>query len=82
MLYAVYSYYTVSTSMTRQELIRDALIIAKQQGVDVFNCLNLQDNQTFLDDLRFGRGDGNLHYYLFNWSCETMEPSDIGLILL
>jgi glycylpeptide N-tetradecanoyltransferase len=82
MLYAVYSYYTVATSMSREELIRNALIVARDQEADVFNCLNLQDNQEFIENLRFGRGDGNLHYYLFNWQCPTMSPEDIGLILL
>lgn len=32
------------------------------------------DNKTFLDDLKFGIGDGNLHYYLFNWKCPDLKP--------
>jgi glycylpeptide N-tetradecanoyltransferase len=33
----------------------------------VFNALTLQDNPFFLEQLKFGAGDGQLHYYLFNY---------------
>lgn len=50
-----------------KELVSDAVILAKQLGVDVFNALTSQDNPLFLEDLKFGLGDGFLNYYLFNW---------------
>ncbi|KAI0082809.1 N-myristoyl transferase [Panus rudis PR-1116 ss-1] len=50
-----------------EELIADALIIADQSHFDVFNALTLMDNCLFLQDLKFGGGDGLLNYYLFNW---------------
>jgi len=40
------------------------------------------DNQKFLKDLKFGVGDGNLQYYLYNWKCDDMNPPNIGLVLL
>ncbi|KAI9725937.1 MAG: glycylpeptide N-tetradecanoyltransferase [Chrysothrix sp. TS-e1954] len=49
------------------ELINDALILAKQENFDVFNALTLLDNPLFLQDQRFGPGDGKLHYYLYNY---------------
>jgi glycylpeptide N-tetradecanoyltransferase len=33
----------------------------------VFNALTLLDNPLFLEDQRFGAGDGSLHYYLYNY---------------
>jgi glycylpeptide N-tetradecanoyltransferase len=39
----------------------------RQAKFDVFNALTLLDNPLFLDDLKFGAGDGQLHYYLYNW---------------
>lgn len=48
-------------------LINDALILAKGLGFHVFNALSLLDNSLFLNDQKFGAGDGSLHYYLFNW---------------
>ncbi len=55
------------------DLIGDALIIAKSLGVDVFNALSSQDNNLFLQDLKFGEGDGLLNYYLFNYRAKPIS---------
>jgi len=81
-LYSAYLYYNVATSMTLSELMRDALILVNATGIDVLNALNLMENETFLDELKFGKGDGNLQYYVYNWSGPSMKPADIGLVLL
>lgn len=39
-------------------LIGDALVIANQAKFDVCNALTLQDNNLFLEDQKFGAGDG------------------------
>jgi len=44
-----------------------ALIVAKKNDFDVFNALDIMDNSSFLKELNFSPGDGNLHYYLYNW---------------
>ncbi|KAE9366680.1 N-myristoyl transferase [Stipitochalara longipes BDJ] len=49
------------------ELVNDALILAKKYKFDVFNALTLMDNNLFLEQQKFGPGDGQLHYYLFNY---------------
>ena len=81
-LYAAYSYYNVATSIAFEELMRDALILANQTGSDVFNALNLMENEKILNELKFGKGDGNLQYYVYNWSCPSMKPADVGIVLL
>ncbi|KAF7294860.1 Glycylpeptide N-tetradecanoyltransferase [Mycena indigotica] len=50
-----------------QTLIGDALVIANQAKLDVFNALTLMDNVSFLQDHKFGVGDGFLNFYLYNW---------------
>jgi len=55
------------------DLINDALIISKSLGVDVFNALSSQDNNLFLQDLKFGEGDGLLNYYLFNYRAKQIS---------
>jgi len=82
MLKAAYSFYNVSTKTSWLDLINDALIIAKKNNFDVFNALDLMNNTEFLEKLKFGIGDGNLHYYLYNWKCMEMIPSRVGLVLL
>lgn len=48
-------------------LVSDALILAKRFRFDVFNALTLMDNNLFLEAQKFGKGDGQLHYYLYNY---------------
>jgi glycylpeptide N-tetradecanoyltransferase len=81
-LNAIYSYYNVATSIELPELMRDCLIAARDDGCDVFNCLDLMENELFLKPLKFGIGDGKLQYYLYNWMCPEMSPGDVGIVLL
>jgi glycylpeptide N-tetradecanoyltransferase len=81
-LRAAYSWYNVATTVPLVQLINDVLILAKSQDFDVFNCLAIHDNQKFLTDLKFGAGDGNLQFYLYNWLAPPMEPNQVGLVLL
>lgn len=76
-------------------LINDALILAKKFNFDVFNALTLMDNTLFLQEQKFGAGDGQLHYYLFNWrtphilggideknNLDEKNGSGIGVVML
>ncbi|KAG0373542.1 glycylpeptide N-tetradecanoyltransferase [Mortierella sp. AD032] len=63
-------------------LMQDALILARQNDFDVFNALNLMDNALFTEELRFGPGDGYLHFYLYNWRCREISSEKVGLVML
>ncbi|XP_028675458.2 glycylpeptide N-tetradecanoyltransferase 1 [Erpetoichthys calabaricus] len=80
-LKAAYSFYNVHTTTPLLDLMNDALILAKSKGFDVFNALDLMENKTFLEKLKFGIGDGNLQYYLYNWKCPSMSAEKVGLVL-
>lgn len=82
---AAYSFYNVSNLPTEDrwcQLMGDALIMAKQLDMDVFNALNVMENDRFLKPLKFGEGDGHLQYYLYNWKCPPVTPNNVGLVLL
>nr|KYP63635.1 Glycylpeptide N-tetradecanoyltransferase 1 [Cajanus cajan]KYP63636.1 Glycylpeptide N-tetradecanoyltransferase 1 [Cajanus cajan] len=82
-LKAAYSFYNVSTVTPLLQLMNDALIVAKQKDYDVFNALDVMQNETFLRELKFGPGDGKLHYYLYNYRIRhALKPSELGLVLL
>ncbi|XP_028326106.1 glycylpeptide N-tetradecanoyltransferase 2 [Gouania willdenowi] len=81
-LKAAYSFYNIHTQTSLLDLMNDALILAKMKGFDVFNALDLMGNKVFLEKLKFGIGDGNLQYYLYNWKCPPMDPDKVGLVLL
>jgi glycylpeptide N-tetradecanoyltransferase len=82
LLRAAYSYYNVANKHSLTELMREALVLAKQKGFDVFNALDIMQNEEFLKELKFGIGDGHLHYYLYNWRVPDLEPRDIGIVLV
>lgn len=77
-----------------QALVNDALIVARDVKFDVFNALTLLDNPAFLDDLKFGPGDGFLNFYLYNWVTGPIggglkqdgslasDRSEVGLVML
>ncbi|CDW71605.1 n-myristoyl transferase [Stylonychia lemnae] len=78
-----YSYYNVNTDNSLLELMRFAIVKAKEVGFDVFNALDIQDNHEFLTELKFSQGDGYLHYYLYNWHLsQDLGSSDVGIVLV
>ena len=77
-------------------LMHDAVVLAKNMNIDVFNALTSQDNALFLQDQKFGPGDGFLNFYLFNYNAfpitsglledtltyDTEKRSNIGVVML
>lgn len=78
---ATYAYYYANTSVPLKDLFEDAIVAAKNEGGDVFNALEVMNNATVFEDLKFVRGDGNLHYYFYNWRLNTIKPSEMAIIL-
>jgi glycylpeptide N-tetradecanoyltransferase len=60
----------------------------RQYKFDVVNGLTLMDNPLFLTEQQYGPGDGQLHYYLFNYraspipggldSNNNVDPKSMG----
>ncbi|KAI4199081.1 MAG: hypothetical protein LQ350_004836 [Teloschistes chrysophthalmus] len=53
-------------------LMNDALVLAKRYNFDVFNALTLLDNPLFLEQQKYGPGDGQLHYYIYNYRAHAL----------
>ena len=81
-LRVAYCYYNVANTVPMEELIKNALILAKRLDFDVFNALDILDNDGLLKNLKFGVGDGNLHYYFYNWRVPEFKPPQIGIVLV
>jgi len=81
-LRAAYSYYYFNNKTPLITLMTDALILAKRLDFDVFNALDILDNESVLKDLKFGIGDGHLQYYMYNWRCPSVKAHQVGLVLL
>ncbi|KAJ7063841.1 acyl-CoA N-acyltransferase [Mycena amicta] len=59
-----------------RELLGDALIVAQQAGFDVVNAMTVMDSVPALADLKFGKGDGLLNFYLYNWRTAPLAGMD------
>eukprot|EP00177_Eucheuma_denticulatum_P002531 GFKZ01004545.1.p1 GENE.GFKZ01004545.1~~GFKZ01004545.1.p1 ORF type:complete len:441 (-),score=69.02 GFKZ01004545.1:1666-2988(-) len=81
-LNAAYAYCTAAVKTPIAELMQDALILARRNNFDVFNALDLARNAEFFRELKFHIGDGELHYYLYNWKCRPVARGKNSLILL
>jgi glycylpeptide N-tetradecanoyltransferase len=81
-LYAAYSFFNVANSVTTKELMRNTLILASLDKFDVFNALNIMDNEKVFTDLLFGQGDGSLRYYFYNYACPELKPNELGIVLM
>ncbi|KAK4537183.1 hypothetical protein CDCA_CDCA11G3208 [Cyanidium caldarium] len=79
---AAYSFYNVPGQTTFEELMKDALVLAKNEGFDVFNALHLMQNRSVFDKLLFSRGDGALNYFVFDWRTDALSCEQNGLVLL
>ncbi|KAJ1654170.1 glycylpeptide N-tetradecanoyltransferase [Dispira simplex] len=64
------------------KLGQSLLTLARQNGFDVFNCLEMNYNHLLFDELKFKPGDGYLKYYMYNWRCPKVEPDQVGLVML
>jgi len=83
-LNACYSYYNFANTVPLEELIRNALILAKKEDFDVYNCLDLMDNESVFKELHFMVGDGYLNYYLYNWNLRKgqIKPCELAVVLV
>lgn len=83
-LRAAYCFYYVPGSLPLQALLREALTAAQVEGFDVFNALDVMENEPdALRELRFGIGDGHLQFYVYNWRLNAaLQPAQVGLVLL
>ena len=86
-----YLYYWSTTVNSITELVKYALLYAKekcseQEAFDVFNCLDLMHNREFIQECKFGQGDGLLQFYLYNYlvvgESGVISPDKIGTVLI
>nr|XP_046234298.1 glycylpeptide N-tetradecanoyltransferase 2-like isoform X2 [Scatophagus argus] len=80
-LRAAHLLYFASTVTDPVNLMEEALVLAKSNGVDIFCALDVMNNKTLLEKLKFSISNTSLYYYLYNWMCPNMSPDEVGLVL-
>ena len=83
-----YIYFNIATSITSEKLFENALVLAKQCGIDYYignsinNYENLLKKYKFNSTLEDGDLSENLKYYFNNFICPETESKDISIILI
>ena len=80
--YAYYNFVRDNEPERMKLLMRDALILAKKAGFDVFNMTEVLKHGLIKHDLMFKPGDGRLAHYLYNWRVRGINSDDIGIVLV
>ncbi|RHY84777.1 hypothetical protein DYB35_008077 [Aphanomyces astaci] len=80
-IYTAQSFYNVATSVPLPDLVRDLMVKAKANNMDIFSAADIMNMDEVLAPLVFEAGGGHLHYYLFNWRCPQMTRRNVGLVL-
>jgi glycylpeptide N-tetradecanoyltransferase len=80
-LNCAYLFYYSSNVETILTLARNMLISARDEGMHVFNALDIMENNFIFDDLKFEEGTGILHYYTYNYNVVDMNSKQIAKFL-
>lgn len=59
------------------EVNSTVLISPWQKGFDILCALDVMNNTSFLEKLKFTISDKRVHYYLYNWMCPLMSPDKV-----
>lgn len=73
-------YYYSSTVETVLKLIKNVLICARNNNIDLFHAFNIMENPSVIHDLMFEQSQLNYHYYLYNWKMKPLDVNQIGKI--
>ncbi len=81
-IHTTYLYYYTCHINTLEIMLRNMILIAKNEDIHVLNVLDIMENNDILSKLNFLKGTGKLHYYMYNYKCNEAMPSKIAKILL
>ena len=77
-----YLYYYTAMNHSITWLFRNLLVAVKDREFDVFNILDLMENQELIDTNMFLKGTGKLQYYMYNWKLLPIKPNQLGKLLV
>ena len=84
-IYAAYCFYNFAKDNDPERMkmiMRDLLILAKNNDFDVVNMTEVMQHKMVKDELMFKPGDGRLAHYFYNWRMRCITQSDIGIVLV
>lgn len=78
---AYMNYYT-GNQETAYRIVKDMMIVARDNGIDLLYTLDNLENNFLLKELNFEEGyKTHLHYYIYNWKSPTQPAHCVGLTM-
>ena len=77
-----YLYYYTTTNTSLLLLLSDLLVVAKADQMDMLNMLNIMDNSSMIESLKFKEGTGILNYNIYNWKTANISNNKIGKMIV
>lgn len=78
----LFYYYTPPNALSLTSLVGAALKLSRDVGANLFTCLDLMNNNKFLNKLNFKQGTVKLHYYAYNYKCNQVSTQKMALVML
>ena len=77
-----YELINLNTSISMKELLRSAIILAKQNGFDAYHCIDYKENSDNFKELLFMEKIGKMKYYLYNFVIPETSIDDVSLMFI
>ena len=77
-----YELINLNTSISMKELLRSAVILAKQNGFDAYHCIDYKENSDNFKELLFMEKIGKMKYYLYNFVIPETSIDDVSLMFI
>ena len=77
-----YSIINFNSNISMKELLKSAIILAKQNNFDAYHCIDYKENVDNFKDLLFMRKVGKMKYYFYNFVCPNTPIDDVSLIFI
>ena len=71
-----------NNTISRKELLRNAIILAKQNNFDAYFCIDYKENAENFKELLFMEKIGKMKYYLYNFVYPDIPIDDLSLMFM
>ena len=77
-----YELINCNNSISMKELLRSAVILAKQNNFDAYHCINYKENADNFKELLFMEKIGKMKYHLYNFVYPETNIDDVSLMFM
>ena len=77
-----YSIMNFNSSISMKDLLKSAIILAKQNNFDAYHCIDYKEYSINFKELLFTEKIGKMKYYFYNFVCPDTPIDEVSLIFI